>query len=124
MSKSRNMDPIRQGDVVLIPTDIPKETHVVHREARFGKGQGIIVASGEATGHHHRVRDRSARLHTKDGVSYLRVGKNGASLTHEEHDPLKLEAGDYRIGTQREYEPPKPEVRQAPARPASRRVWD
>ncbi len=40
-----------------------------------------------------------------DGL-YLRVGKSGVRIVHEEHTPITLPAGDYEVIRQREYTPP------------------
>jgi hypothetical protein len=126
LKKGSKMDGIiRQGDVLLIPCEIPKDAVTFKRSLVFGKGNGIIIAAGEATGHHHRVRDKTARIRSKNGERFLRTGSEGATLTHEEHDPITLPPlTSFKIGTQREYDPPKPKARRAPARPSFRRVSD
>lgn len=105
----------RQGDVLLVPVELS----VWFRDLRHvprKKGEGIILAAGEATGHHHRVRTSSAREYRASsmavalpealrGKRYLRVGKKGAELTHEEHDTIQIPQGTYEIVQQREYEP-------------------
>jgi hypothetical protein len=110
----------RQGDVILVPVDdIPSGGYTVNRREEFGKGEGLILAAGEATGHHHRVKESGARMVMRGMEMYLRVPKSGATITHEEHDPIKLPAGSYKVGGQREYISP------TPTRPASqRRVFD
>ena len=73
-----------------------------------------IVAAGEATGHHHRVfgsvtlycdealaRDVPAPLY----VGHLQVESASARLEHEEHAPIVLAQGTYRIRRQRQLEP-------------------
>lgn len=94
----------RQGDVLLVQVDLTvkkaKMTHVPRK-----KGQGIILAAGEATGHHHRVRQSHAREYRHDGNRYLFVSSKGATLTHEEHDDVPLPGGVFQIVQQREYEP-------------------
>ena len=66
---------VRQGDVLLIPVDkVPTESQYVYRI----KGAGIILAAGEATGHHHRVRERGAREYRKGKERYLTTGKAAA----------------------------------------------
>ena len=94
---------VRQGDVLLIPVDkVPTESQYVYRI----KGAGIILAAGEATGHHHRVRERGAREYRKGKERYLTTGKAGGTITHEEHEPITLPPRSvFRIVQQREYEP-------------------
>lgn len=94
----------RQGDVLLVPvTDPPKRSEL--QSVRRQKKQGLILASGEATGHHHRVRESTAREYRGNGQRYLFVGSKGAMITHEEHDPVPVPQGVFRIVQQREYEP-------------------
>lgn len=117
----------RQGDVLLVPvTDPPKARDLAYQKRR--KGQGIILAAGEATGHHHRVRERGARVYrgteitNTSGKRFLFVGKNGATITHEEHDPVAVPQGVFEVVQQREYEPViRDEV---VVRRASRQVYD
>ena len=95
----------RQGDILLIPVDsVPT---LGTNEARE-RGEGLILAAGEATGHHHRVKDPYARIRKTMGKRYLSVSKRGAALTHEEHDPIDLPKGKYLIANQREYVSPTP----------------
>lgn len=104
----------RQGDVLLVPVALSvrlSELEYVPREP----GEGIILAAGEATGHHHRIQTRGPREYRGPtavgtpnalrGKRYLSVGKKGAELTHEEHDTIKIPEGTYEIVQQREYEP-------------------
>jgi hypothetical protein len=108
----------RQGDVLLVPVDaLPKERTYVKRK----RGEGVILAAGEATGHHHRVRERGAREYRVDRERYLTVGKAGGTVTHEEHDPITLPQGVFKIVQQREYEPV---IVDNTVRASSRAVYD
>lgn len=103
----------RQGDVLLVPVELTvrlSELEYVPRK----RGEGIILAAGEATGHHHRVRSRTAGEYRGSsartasslrGKRFLRVGKKGAELTHEEHDTIQIPEGTYEIVQQREFAP-------------------
>src|SRR4051812_2564131 len=73
-----------------------------------------IVAAGEATGHHHRIfgwvtmyRDDPLAREIPAGfyVAHLQVGGPAARLEHEEHAPIALEQGTYRVRRQRQLEP-------------------
>ena len=92
---------IRQGDVLLVPVDeIPTESR---RQRRRGR---IVLAEGEATGHAHAILERDAETFTTaDGSRYL-LTKSRAQLIHEEHAPLEVAPGAYRVIIQREYVPP------------------
>lgn len=88
----------RHGDVLVspvasIPTAAVKCTHVV-------------LAEGEMTGHAHRIAEaRAAELYELNGDRFLRVLAAQATLVHEEHGPIVLNRGDYRVWRQREYSP-------------------
>lgn len=66
----------------------------------------LVLAHGEVTGHAHRVREAgAARLFTHGAVTYLHVTGPKATLVHEEHRPIELPTGVYRVWQQREYTP-------------------
>lgn len=119
---------LRQGDVLLTEQKIPENARCRRRDTQGFPGvKGIVLAAGEVTGHHHVVTDPYARLYVVPGSGerFLHISKRGASLVHEEHDPIELNAGDYAITRQREYEPPRrPSRSSAPSRPATRYVAD
>jgi hypothetical protein len=109
------MDLYRQGDVTLIPVDvIPSHCRFTARKKQgYPRDvKGIVLAAGEATGHHHRIEERSARLYggTLDNDRYVKLSGNGATIVHEEHDPVPVPAGTYKIQRQREHEAPKDDV--------------
>ena len=92
------MNPIRQGDVLLIPLESTVQN--------FGqKLSHLTLAEGEVTGHRHRISDGQAELFERDGTLYLKVLSNKATLTHEEHRAVSLPKGDWLVRIQREYEP-------------------
>ena len=60
--------------------------------------KAYTIALGEATGHHHQlVAEREAVKVDMDRGIFELMEK--AILTHEEHNPIELEAGLYRFGT-------------------------
>jgi hypothetical protein len=90
----------RQGDVLLVEVDdeLPRGCVI----ADFGGGD-VILARGEATGHAHRMASHAAALYrAPDGACYLRADESTA-LVHEEHDPIPVPPGTYRVIRQREY---------------------
>ncbi|HZQ21683.1 MAG TPA: hypothetical protein VFA89_02690 [Terriglobales bacterium] len=93
----------RQGDVLL------RQIASIPRQAQK-RNNGVLV-EGEVSGHAHRVEDatRAEVWEVGDGL-YLRVGKNGVRIVHEEHVPITLPAGDYEVIRQREYTPPPRKV--------------
>lgn len=91
----------RQGDVLVVPiAEIPEQAVSADRD-----GGRIILAYGEATGHAHAIADPETEILEVAGTRYLRVGSKGASLRHEEHGPIELPEGSYRVVIQREYSP-------------------
>src|SRR5262245_18029400 len=65
-----------------------------------------ILAKGELTGHAHRIEERDAAELFDAGESrYLRVLANKATLVHQEHAPIALKQGVYRVWIQREFTP-------------------
>lgn len=89
------MKPIRQGDVILQPTQQTEGKKLPH----------LTLAEGEVTGHKHRISEGQAELLEKDGILYLRVLSKTATLTHEEHKPIQIPQGDWMVRIQREYQP-------------------
>ena len=90
---------IVQGDVFFTRSDsIPKGAQVVNRKAR-----GYVLAEGEATGHAHVIED-DIELYELEGVLYLRTGSE-VEVKHEEHLPVILSNGIWKVGIVREYDP-------------------
>lgn len=91
----------RQGDVLVIAVDgIPSGAVSLPRTA----GE-LVLAEGEATGHRHAILDERAELLGTAEELYLRVDGVDAVLTHQEHDPITVPPGAYRVVRQREYAP-------------------
>ena len=92
----------RQGDVLLESVEsIPKSAELVETNG------AIVLAYGEATGHHHAIRKGNARLYRDPNtqVSYVEIAESLALLEHEEHNPITLDPGIYSVILQREYDP-------------------
>jgi hypothetical protein len=88
----------RHGDVLLTRVDRLPENAMAR--------PGSVLARGEATGHSHRVAEsRAAELFDVDGVGYLHVLTESATLVHDEHAPISLPRGFYKFWMQREYSP-------------------
>jgi|SRR5579884_2113029 hypothetical protein len=84
----------RQGDVMFLRVDtLPPEATPLNTD---------IVAYGEATGHHHRIQ--GAQLLQLQNNKYAQVAER-AVVVHEEHKPIELPAGMYRIIQPVEYNP-------------------
>jgi hypothetical protein len=88
----------RQGDVFI--ASVPS----LPRGAKLRPG-GVLV-EGELTGHSHRVADlRTAEVLQHGGELFLRVLADTATIVHQEHGPITLSRGTYRVWGQREYSP-------------------
>lgn len=95
---------VRQGDVLLVPVE---QAPVDVEPVELDRGR-IVLAHGEATGHAHVVEGEAAELVSAAGAEelYLLVhGETPALLRHDEHDPIPLDPGAYRVVRQREYAP-------------------
>jgi hypothetical protein len=97
--------PIRQGDVLLIPVSLIPSDALPQEPS----GNKVILALGEATGHHHRFEfqdtSHNAKLYVAHGgARYLRVTAP-SSLLHEEHSTATVAKGRYLIPNQVEYTP-------------------
>lgn len=85
-----------QGDVCLIPC----------KEVSGEKLKTNVIQEGEHTGHAHRITSGKATIFGSGNVrSYLRVAKGGATITHEEHLPVKVPEGDYEVKIVRQKDP-------------------
>lgn len=88
----------RQGDILIIKCgSIP---------AAVRPRSNLVVATGEATGHAHRLTDANAvhLFDALDGDIFADVVSD-VSLVHEEHGAITITPGIYRIRRQREYTP-------------------
>lgn len=91
-----------QGDVFLQQVDeIPPDALL---DTSLTEGARVILARGEATGHHHSLNAEKAQVKVKDRLVFVEVVAEGM-LRHQEHDPIKVKPGLYKLGTQREYTP-------------------
>lgn len=114
----------QQGDVLLVAvtkrveSDIKTECKIEKGGDKEGK---VILALGEATGHHHRFELNKldsgvsvSTLHERYGgyggggykrdASYYLIEGGSATLYHEEHNPLTVPPGLYRRNIIREYD--------------------
>ena len=93
----------RQGDVLLMRSH---ERPIAIEKAKDPRG--CVLAEGEVTGHHHRIRDPGVALLRAEGTAYdlLRIdGVKVVSLVHEEHGPIPIGggAGTFEVRIQREH---------------------
>lgn len=88
----------RHGDVMI------EKVKCLPEERR--KCKHLILAHGEVTGHSHRIKEKqNATLYETPKDLYLEVTSEEATVVHEEHHPITLPSGIYRVWRQREYSP-------------------
>jgi hypothetical protein len=99
-----------QGDILI---ERVGEAGVSGRVIECVTDGSAVIAVGEKTGHHHRVfgsitlyRDDALASDVPSGLyaGHLRVNSASARLEHEEHAPIALAQGTYRIRRQRQLE--------------------
>lgn len=92
---------IRQGDVMLV--------RVAGVPAGLVQTKKVVLALGEATGHHHAIKTKGVKGYGTDQkglASYVEIAEALADLTHEEHGTIQIEPGIYEVRIQREYVAP------------------
>jgi hypothetical protein len=100
-----------QGDLLIerVPDAAPSGTL-----AETAEGVPLVLPEGEATGHCHAIRERVTLFRDHDlardipaglYVGHLLIASTYARVTHEEHAPLTLPRGTYRVRRQRELGP-------------------
>jgi len=93
------MKQIQHGDVLIREIEkLPMEVQRVERQ-----GIGLVLAEGEATGHHHVITDKGASLYELKGELYLEVTEP-VTIIHDEHKPLPIPIGVYQVGRVKEYD--------------------
>jgi hypothetical protein len=100
-----------QGDILIERVD---DAPVSGRIVASVRGGSAIIAEGEALGPRHRIFG-SVTLYRNDGlapeippalyVAHVQVKGAGARLEHEEHAPIALAEGTYRVRRQRQLDP-------------------
>lgn len=90
---------VRQGDLLIVP--------LTRREANWVRQPhtevaGGVLALGEVTGHSHRVEGDLVTVYDTQHYGRLIDAKEDFQIVHEEHAPLALHAGAYRVIRQRD----------------------
>lgn len=102
----KKKDPIRQGDVMLVPFEMVPDRFKGDGKPVARVGGRVILAEGEVTGHHHAISDADVALAiTEMDLMWTEVGPSGASLVHEEHGTLAVAPGRHAVIRQVEYAP-------------------
>jgi hypothetical protein len=93
---------LQQGDVILNSVDY---------EIKGKKLNHLILAEGEATGHSHQLIDGLGQLIMMAKIMHLQVFSETAKLLHEEHKPIIVPKGNWKVNIVREYDPFENEIR-------------
>lgn len=105
---------VRQGDILLVRV----ATRSVGLERKPTKNGSVTVGFGEVTGHHHSIQDAVwlvAPETTMEDLHQFALGDKTmpvfvaadapTTLTHQEHNPIALDAGIWQVLRQRTYSP-------------------
>lgn len=105
-----NMKPYyQQGDVLLFKvnaTELKREREAMYNPVKYTRTN--VLQHGEATGHAHRIASPGFQIFEStqwngSTLKYLNL-KTVGLLSHEEHKPIKLPKGVYKIEIVREYD--------------------
>ncbi|HUY78510.1 MAG TPA: hypothetical protein VMV29_17190 [Ktedonobacterales bacterium] len=92
----------RQGDVLIESVaEIPARAVL--------RGGPPILAYGEVTGHAHRIAEPDLVEVWEYGDLYISAIES-ITIVHDEHGPVTLPPGVYRVWRQREYTPEDPRI--------------
>ena len=117
------MEKYQQGDVVMFKVDEKYFTEHTRKGKEYkvgyngGENTHAIVAFGEVTGHKHQINMKDM---AKEAGVTLSMGYNAkagvdvpegftvidapVTITHEEHDPIKIPTGYYIVRIVREFD--------------------
>jgi hypothetical protein len=90
----------QQGDVLLLRvSELPANSKLAKRDER-----GAILAEGETTGHYHACKDSGVELlEAPNGYRFLHnTTEHPVTIEHQEHKPVTVAPGIWRIGQVRE----------------------
>jgi hypothetical protein len=97
MTKNKNQQ--RQGDVLI------EKVSTLPEDCKPVKGR-VILAHGEATGHAHEIDMTVSMAFQRDNGETVAVKVlKPSEVRHQEHAPIPVKRGTYRITPQREYSP-------------------
>jgi hypothetical protein len=106
------MDMFRQGDVFGKRVDDANLDDIEKKSIELDTDKGaprVVFAYGEVTGHAHAIAYDESNMEwfedAANGNRYFRVLHTPVELRHEEHSPITLDPGTYRVKRQREYTP-------------------
>jgi hypothetical protein len=105
------MEIFAQGDLLLERVSDVMPSGAVAQNA---DGAALVLLEGEATGHCHAIRERVTMFRDETlardipaglYLGHLTIASAYARVMHDEHAPLTLPRGTYRVRRQRELGP-------------------
>jgi hypothetical protein len=100
-----------QGDLLIERVEDVEPTGTIVSPDATG---ALVLADGELTGHRHTISER-VTMFRDDGlareipaglyIGHVKVEGGPATIRHQEHAPIALGEGTYRVRRQRELEP-------------------
>ncbi len=91
----------RHGDILFEQVEAIPE---MHNPRTTDDEKNGIVQRGESTGHAHVIEDMTGVEIFSDWRDRFLKAEQAFTIRHEEHKPLKLPAGNYRIRIAREFD--------------------
>jgi hypothetical protein len=100
-----------QGDLLIERVDDVEPTGTMIAPDATG---ALVLAEGELTGHRHAIFERvtmfrddalAREIPTGLYIGHVKVEGGSATVRHQEHAPIALGEGTYRVRRQRELEP-------------------
>ena len=103
---------VRQGDILLEYVEDAAPAGALLPTDRDG---AVVLARGEVTGHRHALYGAGVTMFRDDAlardmsdprlyVGHVVIDRDDAALRHEEHDPIPLQRGVWRVRRQREFD--------------------
>lgn len=94
------MKNFRHGDIDLIEVDKIEGEIIKHKSS-------FVLAEGETTGHKHVIQTSNPNdleiLKTSDGRYFFNLKSEG-TVSHEEHNTIKIAPGKYEMKREREFD--------------------
>ena len=104
----------QQGDVLLTKIEQVEEKDTIkYLQLKKDIMNKVVVRYGEATGHHHRFELKDLASGTEvagygrqngDRVNVVKIDGNAATMIHEEHNPISIPPGMYKVTQVREFD--------------------
>lgn len=94
----------RQGEILIF--ELPDDVKVDRKKLK--RIPDRCIREGEKSGHKHEVKGdgQLSMFGGDEKEKVITTGKKGATITHPEHKPIKLDPKKkYAVKTQKEYDP-------------------